>query len=163
LTQAARGPHDSARPIGYVDCDITELRGTMLDRLFVYGTLMHGYDHPMARLLSDNADYLGPASMPGRLYRVKHYPALIASDDPAELVYGDVFRLHRPDALLPRLDDYEGCGPGSPQPPQYRREVATVALQGGATVEALVYVYNLDVARLTRIASGRFQSEQSAG
>ena len=27
------------------------------DRLFVYGTLMHGFDHPMARMLSRNADF----------------------------------------------------------------------------------------------------------
>ena len=31
------------------------------DRLFVYGTLMRGYVHPMARLLSANADFLGEA------------------------------------------------------------------------------------------------------
>jgi len=134
----------------------------MIDRLFVYGTLMHGYDHPMARLLSDHADYLGPATLAGRLYRVKHYPGVIPSQDPAELVFGDVFRLHRPDVLLPQLDDYEGCGVSSPPPPQYRREVTTVALQSGATVEAFVYFYNLDVTKLTRIASGRFQSASSA-
>jgi hypothetical protein len=28
----------------------------MSDLLFVYGTLMRGYAHPMARLLSANAD-----------------------------------------------------------------------------------------------------------
>ena len=33
------------------------------DRLFVYGTLMRGFDHPMARLLSANADFLGEAKV----------------------------------------------------------------------------------------------------
>jgi hypothetical protein len=32
------------------------------DHLFVYGTLMRGFDHPMARLLSANADFLGQAA-----------------------------------------------------------------------------------------------------
>jgi len=31
------------------------------DHLFVYGTLMRGFDHPMARLLSRSADFLGEA------------------------------------------------------------------------------------------------------
>src|SRR6202012_4732674 len=47
------------------------------DLLFVYGTLMRGYSHPMARLLSANAEFLGQASCRGRLYRVKHYPGLV--------------------------------------------------------------------------------------
>src|SRR5579871_6282671 len=38
--------------------------------LFVYGTLMRGYEHPMARLLSANAEYLGEATCRGRLYMV---------------------------------------------------------------------------------------------
>jgi len=38
------------------------------DRLFVYGTLMRGYVHPMAKLLSANADFIGEAHCRGRLY-----------------------------------------------------------------------------------------------
>ncbi|MCG6207954.1 gamma-glutamylcyclotransferase [Rhodopseudomonas sp. HC1] len=133
----------------------------MLDRLFVYGTLMRGYDHPMARLLSDNADYLGAATMPGRLYQVRHYPGLIAATAASDLVFGDVFRLHRPAELLVQLDDYEGCGDGRDQPAQYRREVARVTLAAcgegePGELEAFVYIYNLDVTQLRHIASGRF-------
>ena len=50
------------------------------DRLFVYGTLMRGFDHPMAQLLSRSADFLGPATCRGRLYLIKHYPGLVLSD-----------------------------------------------------------------------------------
>ena len=50
------------------------------DLLFVYGTLMRRYDHPMARLLSANADFITEASCRGRLYQVKHYPGLVLSD-----------------------------------------------------------------------------------
>ena len=52
------------------------------DRLFVYGTLMRGFDHPMAQLLSRQAaDFIGEARCRGRLYLVKHYPGLVLSDD----------------------------------------------------------------------------------
>ena len=51
------------------------------DRLFVYGTLMRGFDHPMAQLLSRSADFLGTATCRGRLYLIKHYPGLVLSDD----------------------------------------------------------------------------------
>ena len=54
------------------------------DRLFVYGTLMRGFDHPMAQLLSRSADFLGTATCRGRLYLIKHYPGLVLSDDPAD-------------------------------------------------------------------------------
>ena len=37
------------------------------DHLFVYGTLMRGFDHPMAKLLSRSADFIGEARCRGRL------------------------------------------------------------------------------------------------
>ncbi|OPF91450.1 gamma-glutamylcyclotransferase family protein [Rhodopseudomonas palustris] len=134
----------------------------MSDRLFVYGTLMRGYDHPMARLLSSNAEFLGAASIPGRLYLVRHYPGLVPSDDPADRVHGEVFRLHRPDEVLAQLDDYEGCGPRD-QRAEYRREIACVTLEGGTELDAFVYYFNWDVARLPHIATGRFQPEAFSG
>ncbi|MCD0420273.1 gamma-glutamylcyclotransferase [Rubrivivax sp. JA1024] len=134
----------------------------MSDRLFVYGTLMRGYDHPMARLLSSNAEFLGTASIPGRLYLMRHYPGLVPSDDPDERVHGELFRLHRVDEVLAQLDDYEGCGP-SDQRSEYRREIAQVTLDGGTELDAFVYYFNWDVARLPRIVSGRFQPEAFSG
>jgi len=86
------------------------------DRLFVYGTLMRGFDHPMARLLSANADFLGDATCRGRLYLVKHYPGLVLSDDPADIVSGELYRLRKPDALLREFDMYEACGEGFAAP-----------------------------------------------
>ncbi|KIZ39029.1 MULTISPECIES: gamma-glutamylcyclotransferase family protein [Rhodopseudomonas] len=143
----------------------------MLDRLFVYGTLMRGFDHPMARLLSGHADYLGTACARGRLYLARHYPGLVTSANGADLVWGELFRLHQPHALLAQLDDYEGCGPNDPAPAEYRREVCPVTLGDGgeragealavASTEAWTYLYNWPVAHLPLIASGRFELEQS--
>jgi len=126
------------------------------DRLFVYGTLMRGFNHPMARLLSANADFLGEASCRGRLYRVKHYPGLVLSDDPSDIVFGELYRLRARDDLLREFDMYEACGEGFPEPTQYIRQTLEVAVADGSSGEAWTYLYNWPVARLQRIMSGRF-------
>ena len=126
------------------------------DRLFVYGTLMRGYDHPMAKLLAANADFLGQATCRGRLYLVRHYPGLLTSDDPADIVHGELFRLRERDALLRELDMYEACGEGFAEPTEYVRRMLSVKLADGTASEAWTYLYNWPVAHLPRIASGRF-------
>ncbi len=128
----------------------------MLDRLFVYGTLMRGFDHPMAQLLSRSADFVGGARCQGRLYRVKHYPGLALSDDPAEVVFGELYRLRQADALLREFDMYEACGEGFAEPTEYIRQMLMVTADDGAASEAWTYLYNWPVAHLPRIASGRF-------
>ena len=128
----------------------------MLDRLFVYGTLMRGFDHPMAKLLSRNADFIGEASCRGRLYRVKHYPGLVLSDDINDVVFGELFRLRQANELLREFDMYEACGEGFAEPTQYIRRMLPVALGDGAVSEAWTYVYNWPAAHLPQIASGRF-------
>jgi gamma-glutamylcyclotransferase (GGCT)/AIG2-like uncharacterized protein YtfP len=126
------------------------------DRLFVYGTLMRGFDHPMARLLSANADFLGEATCRGRLYLVKHYPGLVLSDDPADIVSGELYRLRERDALLREFDMYEACGEGFVAPTEYVRKMLEVTLGDGVAGEAWTYIYNWPVAHLPRISSGRF-------
>jgi gamma-glutamylcyclotransferase (GGCT)/AIG2-like uncharacterized protein YtfP len=126
--------------------------------LFVYGTLMRGFDHPMARLLAANADCLGEAQCRGRLYLVKHYPGLVLSDDAADVVHGEVYRLRAPEALLREFDMYEACGEGFAPPTEYLRQTLPVAVANGeeAWTQAWTYVYNWPVAHLPRIVSGRF-------
>jgi gamma-glutamylcyclotransferase (GGCT)/AIG2-like uncharacterized protein YtfP len=132
--------------------------GDRQDLLFVYGTLMRGFDHPMAKLLSRSAEFVGEARCQGRLYLVKHYPGLVLSDEANDVVFGELFRLHTPEASLVTFDDYEGCGPGVASP-QYLRQVLPVTLDDGTVSEAWTYVYNRLVAKLKRIASGRFLEE----
>jgi gamma-glutamylcyclotransferase (GGCT)/AIG2-like uncharacterized protein YtfP len=126
------------------------------DLLFVYGTLMRGYEHPMARLLSANADFLGEASCCGRLYMVKHYPGLLLSDDAADIVFGELYRLRAVEDMLREFDMYEACGEGFPEPTQYVRQLLTLTLADGDAREAWTYIYNWPVADLARIESGRF-------
>jgi gamma-glutamylcyclotransferase (GGCT)/AIG2-like uncharacterized protein YtfP len=127
----------------------------MSDRLFVYGTLMRGFDHPMAQLSSRSADFVGEARCRGRLYLVKQYPGLVLSDDPADVVFGELYRLRAPRELLREFDRYEACGEGFAQPTEYIRQMLPVTLDGN-TEEAWTYLYNWPVTRLPRIGSGRF-------
>jgi gamma-glutamylcyclotransferase (GGCT)/AIG2-like uncharacterized protein YtfP len=127
----------------------------MLDHLFVYGTLMRGFDHPMAKLLSRSADFIGEARCRGQLYLVKHYPGLVLSDDASDVVFGELVRLRTPEESLATLDDYEGCGPNVASP-QYLRQMLPVTLEDGTVSEAWTYVYNRPVRKLPRISSGRF-------
>jgi gamma-glutamylcyclotransferase (GGCT)/AIG2-like uncharacterized protein YtfP len=130
----------------------------MLDRVFVYGTLMRGFDHPMSKLLSAGADFLGEASCRGRLYMVAHYPGLLHSDNADDIVFGELFRLRNVDELMAALDDYESVGPGYEPPTLYLRETLPVTLDDGSVTDAWTYIYNRPVSEATRIASGRFLS-----
>ena len=129
------------------------------DRLFVYGTLMRDFDHPMAQLLSRSAEFIGEARCRGRLYLVKHYPGLLLSDAADEVVFGELYRLTQPEALLREFDMYEACGEGFAEPTEYIRRILPVTLQDGAVTEAWTYLYNWPVAHLPRIASGRFMEK----
>ena len=126
------------------------------DCLFVYGTLMRGFDHPMAQLLSRSADFVGEARCRGRLYLVKHYPGLVPLEDADDVVFGELFRLRQPAELLREFDMYEACGEGFAEPTEYVRRMLRVARDNGAASEAWTYVYNWPVTNLPRIASGRF-------
>lgn len=128
------------------------------DLLFVYGTLMRGFDHPMARLLSAHADFVGEAQCRGRLYLVQHYPGLVLSEDAADIVHGELFRLRAPAPLLAEFDMYEACGEGFAEPTEYVRRLIEVQLTTPAPAlqTAWTYIYNWPVAELARIASGRF-------
>ena len=127
-----------------------------LDCVFVYGTLMRGFDHPMARLLAGHADFLGQATCRGRLVLVKHYPGLLLSEAASDIVHGELFRMRVPAELLGELDMYEACGEGFPEPTEYLRQLIEVTLPGGATTQAWTYVYNWPVTGLAIIESGRF-------
>ena len=126
------------------------------DLLFVYGTLMRGFDHPMARLLSANADFVGEARCRGRLYLIKHYPGLVLSGDPADAVSGELYRLGAPEPMLREFDMYEACGEGFAPPTEYIRQVLSVTLADGSASDAWTYLYNWKVDGLPRIASGKF-------
>ena len=124
------------------------------DLLFVYGTLMRGFDHPMATLLSRSADFIGEARCRGRLYRVKHYPGLVLSDDASEVVFGELYRLRQPKELLREFDMYEACGEGFAEPTEYVRQMLPVTLGDGAVSEAWIEAWTYSTTGRSRICRG---------
>lgn len=126
--------------------------------LFVYGTLRHGFNHPMADLLAREATFVGAASCQGKLYDIGHYPGLILSAHPSDQVVGDVYRLpNQPNhPLISQLDAYEGYRPADPARSQYHRRCRPVHLDTAQVVHAWVYVYNFPVAELVQIPRGDY-------
>jgi gamma-glutamylcyclotransferase (GGCT)/AIG2-like uncharacterized protein YtfP len=128
----------------------------MSDYLFVYGTLMRSADHEMGQLLARNAEYVDEAIFQGRLYLIETYPGVVPSEDPADKIFGEVYRLQHATGVLAELDRYEACGAGFSEPTEYVREIRLVQLAAGGTLEANIYVYNWPVQEQHRIPSGRF-------
>lgn len=127
----------------------------MTDCLFVYGSLLSAIDHPMGERLRREATLRGPATVPGRLFRVSWYPAVIL--DATGTVHGEVYRLHTCDRTLAWLDEYEGivAGPaGVAESGEYERCTTTVRLDGGGEVDAWIYLYRRPVDGLAEVTSG---------
>jgi gamma-glutamylcyclotransferase (GGCT)/AIG2-like uncharacterized protein YtfP len=84
-----------------------------------------------ARLLAARAQLLGFATVPGRLYALRRYPALRPVREPGDLVHGEVYRLDRPAPTLAILDAYEDL--------HYRRILTTAELASGRRLRCWVY------------------------
>ncbi len=112
----------------------------------------------MARLLESQATWLDEARAPGRLYDLGSYPGMYLGESDGDWVCGDLYELHRPDVMLPQLDDYEGCGPPESL---YKRVVMVVVMSSGQRCPAWVYLYEKSVHESQRIWSGDYCRERS--
>lgn len=134
----------------------------MQDLIFVYGSLLTRAAHPMGDKLRREATLVGAASIQGRLYRVSWYPGVVLSDNPADHVYGEVYRLAEPLASLRWLDEYEGITPGPTgvaESDQYERRIVRVRLESGEPLDAWMYLYRRPVTDLERVASGHWATD----
>ncbi|HLJ44920.1 MAG TPA: gamma-glutamylcyclotransferase family protein [Bryobacteraceae bacterium] len=119
-----------------------------LKLLFVYGTLKSGCSNQYADLLHSSSDFMGRASIAGRLYRIAEYPGAVLSDNPADRVHGEVFQMHDSDALLEALDAYEGS--------TYERVWCPIEMEDGEQATAWVYTFRESIEGKPRIKSGDF-------
>jgi gamma-glutamylcyclotransferase (GGCT)/AIG2-like uncharacterized protein YtfP len=133
----------------------------MNPHLFVYGTLLSTAGHPNGARLQREAGLIGAAAIPGRLYRIKHYPGLVEGTDPKELVHGEVYALNNPASALTWLDAYEGIQPGAHDRNEYERVERPVRLASGEQLTVWVYLYCKNVAPFRRIPGGRWVSATS--
>ena len=131
--------------------------GTAMNaNLFVYGTLMSTAGHPKGTRLAREGRLIGPASLQGRLYRIKWYPGLVETGSVAERVHGELYQLADPLSSLAWLDAYEGLVPGGLHDNEYARIERPVRLDDGSEHTAWVYVYCGSTDPLSHIAGGRW-------
>jgi gamma-glutamylcyclotransferase (GGCT)/AIG2-like uncharacterized protein YtfP len=102
--------------------------------LFVYGTLRRSCNNKFARMLHDEAPFLGNARMRGRLYRIGWYPGAVASKIDGEWVRGELYSITDSRWLVEALDSYEGSE-------QFERVKLEVERDWGERVDAWVYLY----------------------
>jgi len=133
-----------------------EVNPLLNDYLFVYGTLKREAKSEMHRFLAQHADFVDDARYCGKLYRVDGYPGAVASDDPNDKVYGEVYLIRDPEILFPVLDRYEECGKEFPEPNEYARRKQEVCLGSSASVTAWLYLYNRSTQVLPLIESANF-------
>lgn len=134
--------------------------------IFVYGTLRRGVNAKMNQLLLDHGEYLCAGETSGKLYALDGYPGMIASNDPKNKVFGEIYKISSA-KLLALLDDYEECSDNFPLPHEYIRTQLPVKLVDGRQLNAWVYLYNHNTSNLIEIKSGdyvkHFQESQQQG
>jgi gamma-glutamylcyclotransferase (GGCT)/AIG2-like uncharacterized protein YtfP len=124
--------------------------------LFVYGTLRRRSRHPMAKKLADAARHVGAARIAGRLYDLGRFPGLKKPRSPDDWVQGDVYDLGADaPATLRDMDAYENAE--SPPPTPYDRQLESIKLVDGRTLNGWVYWYSGNVREECFIASGSYE------
>jgi gamma-glutamylcyclotransferase (GGCT)/AIG2-like uncharacterized protein YtfP len=116
--------------------------------LFVYGSLKSTCRNQFARRLAREATLLGPARLPGRLYRIRWYPGLRPARDSNDWVIGELYRLRTPPRTLAALDHYEDKA--------YRRVRREAILADGEGIRCWVYLYGMPLSEQRRIPSGEW-------
>jgi gamma-glutamylcyclotransferase (GGCT)/AIG2-like uncharacterized protein YtfP len=124
------------------------------DLVFFYGTLMAGFDRRRRTEIDEQLKYLGRGSIQAALFDLGLYPAAVPT--PEGTVWGEVYEMLNPQAVLSVLDDIEGHRPEDPDHSLYTRSLADVTLPGGARAAAWVYFYNAPLGHATRIPSGDY-------
>ena len=128
----------------------------ILEFIFVYGTLRRQSTSNMRAVLARYCEYCSDGVIHGKLFEVRDYPGAIESSDVNDKVYGELYRMLDRKRALALLDDYEECSNRFPLPHEYSRKRLPIALPGGDSVVAWVYLYNHDVSKLQQIASGDY-------
>ena len=118
--------------------------------LFIYGTLLPGLALHKAM---QGARCIGEATVPGRLFDLGPYPALVPGPG---RVAGLLYAVS--EAQLARLDALEEYDPTNPEGSLYLRQRLPAALAHGRGVcEAFVYVYNRAVDAATPVPHGDYR------
>ena len=123
--------------------------------LFVYGTLRRDCGNDLHRLIARNSDYVGMATFQGQMFQVAEYPGIVASENAADQVVGELYLLSKTIKLLNVLDEYEEFDAEDLTASLFVRNKVDVNLKG-KIINSYAYLYNRPVNSLKRITSGDF-------
>lgn len=127
------------------------------DYLFVYGTLMQGFDNDFAKKLHQFSNFEFNGFFSGILYAVSWYPGAIYVPDSQKRVFGEIYRLSAYANLLPELDEYEDINEDE-KLSLYVRRMVPVTLKNGSVLNCWTYLYNQPIVGLKEIESGDFRN-----
>jgi gamma-glutamylcyclotransferase (GGCT)/AIG2-like uncharacterized protein YtfP len=122
--------------------------------VFFYGTLMTPFHRPGRQRIEKYLSSLGRGTVAAALFDLGIYPAAVPSTD--SRVWGEVYEMSDPAAVLHALDEIEGYRPAEPESSLYTRTRVPVTLTDNRTVNAWVYFYNAPLGRAERIESGDY-------
>ena len=127
----------------------------MTDFVFFYGTLMSGFERPGRRRLDPTLNPEGRGWIHAALFDLGIYPAAVPAEDTR--VWGEIYRMKEPEAVLRELDEIEGYEPAEPDSSLYTRVETSVTFDDGRAATAWVYFYNAPLGRAQRIESGDYR------
>jgi len=123
--------------------------------VFVYGTLRRGGSNAFRM---DGAEFVGPATVGGALYRISWYPGLVPGGDGR--VTGEVYRVGA--EPLRALDEFEGLAAGEIEGSEYRRVRVEALLGDEEELEVWVYEWKGGFNEDERIQSGDWLGVQTS-
>ena len=124
--------------------------------LFAYGTLLPNRTTPKTADLMRQLEYVGTATVKGRLYDLGEYPGAILDPGATSLIYGVIYRLPRNKAMLAELDLYEEVDPLAPHANLFARTKCSAKTSDGRIFECWIYTYNGDVTAAPLIPGGNY-------
>jgi gamma-glutamylcyclotransferase (GGCT)/AIG2-like uncharacterized protein YtfP len=125
------------------------------EHVFFYGTLMTPFNRPGRQRVSAKMAFAGRGRISAALYDLGIYPAAVPVTDDSK-VWGELYELHDPTAVLAALDEIEGFRPAEPDRSLYTRALTDVTLEDGRVESAWAYFYNAPLGRAQRIMSGDY-------
>jgi len=124
------------------------------DKIFVYGTLMAGFDRRRRVGIDTRMTYLGRGWIAAALYDLGLFPAAVPAPDGR--VVGELYEVVDDGSVLVKLDEIEGYRPNEPDTSVYMRALANVTLEDGTQHTAWVYFYNAPLGQGQLIESGDY-------
>jgi gamma-glutamylcyclotransferase (GGCT)/AIG2-like uncharacterized protein YtfP len=126
------------------------------DKIFVYGTLMAGFDRRKRAGIDTRMRFLGRGWIAAALYDLGLFPAAVPAPD--RRAAGELYEVVDDVSVLAKLDEIEGYRPDEPETSLYQRSLVTVTLESGAEETAWVYFYNAPLGQGQLIESGDYLS-----